>query len=261
MSDGLLSIRLDRLNVPVETLRRQSHPATDRRLKQSLEEHGVLVPLIVSRLGRGEFAVWDGTRRVRLLRELGLPGSALVPAVLGRGQDAESVVVQINVNQTRERLSALAEAEALRQLVKDHGWTQEQAGAAILKTKSWVSKVLKIWKLPKRVLADVSAGRIAFAHAMVLTRYLNQPKILAALHKEALKGATATLQLSAMGRRMEKEGPGAARRYAPKKYPIGAKSWVRIEPLQRGFRAEVHVNDGDDAQAAIAALVKVLGKL
>lgn len=54
MPSDLLQVRLDKLNVPAETLRQSSHPATDRRLRQSLETNGVLVPLIVSRLGRGE---------------------------------------------------------------------------------------------------------------------------------------------------------------------------------------------------------------
>ncbi len=260
MPSDLLQIRLDKLNVPAETLRQSSHPATDRRLRQSLETNGVLVPLIVSRLGRGEYAVWDGTRRVRLLREIGLPGSTVVPAVLGKGSDADSVIVQVNVNQTRERLSSLAEAEALRQLVRDHGWTQEQAGAAILKTRSWVSKVLKIWKLPKSVLSDLRAGKVAMSHAMVLTRYLEQPKILAALHKEAKAGNISKERLSALGRRMEKDGLVAGRKMAPKRHSLGPKSWARIEPLQKGVRVEIHLNEGDDGKAAIAALVKVLGR-
>ena len=40
----------------------------------------------------------------------------------------------------------------------------------------------------------------------------------------------------------------------------GGIPWARIEPLQKGVRVEVHLNEADDSKAAIAALVKVLGK-
>lgn len=58
---------------------------------------------------------------------------------------------------------------------------------------------------------------------MELTRYLENPKILAALHKEALKGNIATLPLGALGQRMEKEGLAVGRKRAPAKHPIGER--------------------------------------
>ncbi len=138
------TIRLDKLNITAETLRQSSNPAADKKLKESLKEHGVLVPLVITELGRGEYSVWDGTRRVKNLRELGSPGSTELPALLAKGDDDQAVVAQVNINQTRERLSDLAEAEGLRQLVKDHGWKQVKAAKFLLKTESWASQILPI---------------------------------------------------------------------------------------------------------------------
>jgi ParB family transcriptional regulator, chromosome partitioning protein len=258
MQPSLLMIRLDKLNIPTATLRQNSNPVTNERLKRSLKENGVLVPLIVHPIGRGEYDIWDGTRRVRMLRELGFAGDTLCPAILAEGSEATSVVVQMNVNQTRERLSSMAEAEALRQLIDDHGWTQSQAGAAILKTRNWVSMVLTIWRLPKSILGDLRSGRIAVSHGIVLARFVDQPRILSALHKAVLAGNLSKQSLRALALRMEQEGTTAAMKYAPKKHSIGSKSWVRIEPLQRGFRAEIHFSDADTVSAVLKQLTEVV---
>ncbi len=57
MSYQLKEIRLDKLNIPVETLRKSSFPANDKRLRASIEKYGLLVPLIVIELGKGEHSV------------------------------------------------------------------------------------------------------------------------------------------------------------------------------------------------------------
>ena len=57
MSYELKQIRLDKLNIPTETLRKSSFPANDIKLKTSIEAYGVIVPLIVTELGKGEYSV------------------------------------------------------------------------------------------------------------------------------------------------------------------------------------------------------------
>ena len=75
MSYQLKEIRLDKLNIPTETLRKSSFPANDEKLKKSIESHGLFVPLIVTELGKGEYSVSppvpsDGTRRVKVLKTI-----------------------------------------------------------------------------------------------------------------------------------------------------------------------------------------------
>ncbi len=111
MSYQLKQIRLDKLNIPAETLRKSSFPAKDKKLKESIENYGVIVPLIVTELSKGEYSVWDGTRRTKVLKEMGKAGSFTVPALVTKGTDKESVFFQMNINQNRERLNSFAEAK------------------------------------------------------------------------------------------------------------------------------------------------------
>ena len=131
MSYQLKQIRLDKLNIPTETLRKSSFPANDKKLKESIESYGVIVPLIVTELGKGEYSVWDGTRRTKVLKSMGKAGFFTVPALVTKGTDVDSVIAQMNINQNRERLNSFAEAEALRQLVVDHKMTHGEAAEKI----------------------------------------------------------------------------------------------------------------------------------
>ena len=61
MNQDMRKLRIDKLNIPAETLRKVVNPHSDELLRNSISEHGIFVPLIVAHLGSGEFAVWDGT--------------------------------------------------------------------------------------------------------------------------------------------------------------------------------------------------------
>jgi len=257
----LKTLRLDQLNIPAETLRQSSTPAADKQLKESIEANGILAPFVVTKLGKDEYAVWDGTRRTRNLRELGFAGNTPVPALIAQGGDSESVIHQININQARERLSEMAEAEALRQLVKDHNWSQIDASRKLLKSKAWASKIMKVWSLPKEILKELRNGNLHLSHCMVMAKYVEKPKIMEMLFKEALNSVISREQLTALGKAVESDGIATAKKRKPKKYKFTSESWARTEPLQKGDRIEVHIQAGDDKAKIKAELIKIIDAL
>ena len=164
---------------------------------------------------------------------MGKAGSFTVPALVTKGTDKESVFLQMNINQNRERLNSFAEAEALRQLVVDHGMAIGEAGKKLLKSNSWATKVLKVFDLPKNILSDFNEGKIILSQAIVLSKYADKPKVLKLLYKEALQGISAD-NLKALALKSESLSGRDLERYKPKLYKAGQKSWVRVKPLQRG---------------------------
>ena len=260
MSYQFKEIRLDKLNIPTETLRKSSFPENDRKLRESIESHGLLVPLIVTKLGRGEYSVWDGTRRTRALKTMGKDGSFKVPALVTSGSDEESVLAQMNINQNRERLNTFAEAEGLRQLVVDHKMAIGEAGKKLLKSSSWATKVLKIFSLPKNILADFHKGKIILSQAIVLAKYAHKPKILQLLHIDALKGISAD-NLKALALKSENLSGKDLELYKPKLYRAGQKSWIRLKPLQRGVNFKIHLEQGDDPNKLVKELQTIIKRL
>jgi len=269
MGNLFKEIPLHRLNIPTETLRQSSSRAGDESLKNSLMQHGVLSPLVVTGLGEKEvggkrvteYAVWDGTRRTRLLRELNLPTTTKVPCMIVEGDDRESLVHQVNINNTRERLSEFAEAEALRQLVDDHGMKQVEAATKLMKSKQWASDVMKVWSLPGDVLGKVRCGDIPISHAMVLSNYINQPAVLKILVAESLSGDVSRDKLKALAVRCEQFGVKNGLASKPRIHTFGKSSKIRVEPLQKGMRIELRIDDSDDIQQAVVEIKSILSKL
>lgn len=265
MGHTFKEIPLHRLNIPTETLRRSSTNAGDETLKKSLQKFGVLSPLVVTELGsRGdntEYAVWDGTRRTRLLRDLNTPTTVKLPCMVVEGDDRESLVRQVNINNARERLSEFAEAEALRQLVSDHGMKQVEAAEQLMKSKSWASAVMKVWGLPLDILSKVRKGEVALTHAMIISDYQDFPEIQKVLLEYSLSGEVSTAKLKAIGLRAKNDGLSKARKLKPQNHDFGKKSSLRVEPMQQSLRFEVRLNDEDSIDEAIETLKKIAGKV
>lgn len=254
-----LSVRLDQINVPAENPRDSYAPAALKRLKASIETHGFLVPLIVRRMG-DEFALVDGFTRIGLARELGWPADAAVPiAVLG-GDDRSTLVAAVVINQDRQRLSKLSEWRALRGL-RAKGMSPSEAGAALGKSRTWASTLQKLDELPGEVRAAIEAGEVELSHGLVMADYVDQPRILDELVQQSRKGQASTRTLRRIGETATSEGITAARRVVPKKTPLSAKSWVRVEPVSRGTRFELHLATGDDPEQVLAKLAAEIARV
>ena len=202
----------------------------------------------------------DGTRRIKALKDMGTAGFFKVPALVTKGSDEESVLAQMSINQNRERLNSFAEAEALRQLVVDHGMSIGEAGKKLLKSSSWATKVLKVFDLPKDILAGFNEGKIILSQAIVLSKYVDKPKILKLLYKEALQGISAG-NLKALALKSENLSSKDLELYKPKLYKAGKKSWVRVKPLQRGVSFNIHLEQGDDPDKLIKKFQKIISQL
>ncbi|MCH8903192.1 MAG: ParB/RepB/Spo0J family partition protein [Bacteroidetes bacterium] len=261
MNVDMKQIRLDKLNIPAESLRKFKNPGSDELLKKSIDQHGIFVPLIVSLLGKGEYAVWDGTRRLRMLQELGKPGSFRIASIIMQGGDTEALIAQININQIRERLSLLAEASALKQLVEDQLLSLSEAARKLLKSRSWATDVMKVWTLPKQIVANLLKGRLGLSHTKVIARYMDKPKIMNLLYKEALKGNIAHNRLSSLGIIAEKNGVLKAGKLKPRRIKISKKSWLRVEPLNEGVRVELHLHEEDSTTAAVTKITEFLNNV
>jgi len=253
-------LRLDQINVPTENPRDSYTPAGYRKLKASLERHGMLVPVIVRASGEGEYALVDGNTRIQVARELGWSGDHEVPAAVITGDDQSSLVAGVVINQDRERLSRLSEFRAVRTLV-GKGMKQQDAAAALGKTPSWASNLARIDDLAPTVQAEVQAGKLSISHAIRIAKFASQPAIVEMLVAEAKKGKTSGSMLTEMGNTAAASGVKAAKALAPKKTAISEDSWVRIEPVRGALRAELHLASGDDIDDALAKVKAALEKV
>lgn len=161
----------DRL-VPIEYISR--NPRNPRRyfdeaelqdLAASIRQHGIVQPVVVRTLASNQFEIIAGERRWRAAQ---LAGFTEVPVIVRDVDDRTALEIAIVENVQRADLNPLEEALGYEQLISDHGYTQNDLGEIIGKSRSHVANSLRLLKLPDQVKDYLADGSLSAGHARAL---------------------------------------------------------------------------------------------
>src|SRR6266511_1550444 len=133
-------------------------------LAVSLNQTGVLQPVVVRRLGHG-YQLIVGERRWRAAK---LAGLTRIPAIVREATDAQSLELALVENLLREDLNPMEEAEAYQRLLAEFGWTQEELAQRVGRDRSSIANCLRMLKLPALIQADLRGGQLTMGHARAL---------------------------------------------------------------------------------------------
>lgn len=165
------NINADRL-VPIENITR--NPRNPRRhfdegelqdLASSIRQHGIVQPVVVRSLASNQFEIIAGERRWRAAQ---LAGLVEVPVIVRDVDDRTALEIAIVENVQRSDLNPLEEALGYEQLIAEHGYTQNDLGDIIGKSRSHVANSLRLLKLPSPVRDMLSSGTLSAGHARAL---------------------------------------------------------------------------------------------
>ena len=135
------------------------------QLADSILAHGVIQPVVVREIGLGEYELIAGERRWRAARKAGLTE---IPAVVRAVPDEAALAIALIENIQREQLNALEEAHGIQRLIDEFGMTHERAAAALGRSRSAVSNLLRLLHLAEPVQDLVYAGKLDMGHARAL---------------------------------------------------------------------------------------------
>ncbi len=140
-------------------------PQALQELKASIAERGLVQPITVRRFD-GRYQLIAGERRLRAVRELGLP---TIPAyVLDVQSDEEMLELSIIENIHREDLNPLEVARGYQRLIDACNLTQEAVAQKVGKDRSTVANFLRLLKLPRRIQESLASGELSMGHARAL---------------------------------------------------------------------------------------------
>ncbi len=137
-------------------------------LADSIRQHGVIQPLILTRsqpAGPAPYQLIAGERRWRAAR---LAGMAAVPAVVREASSQEQLELALVENLQRSDLNALEEAAAYHSLVSDFGLTQEAVAARVGRSRVAVANILRLLRLTGPVKELLLSGALTEGHARAL---------------------------------------------------------------------------------------------
>lgn len=150
----------------IEPDRDQPRKAFDEQalgeLSKSIQEHGVLQPIMVRPNPTGGYKIVAGERRWRAARQAGLTE---IPVVIREVTDAEAMELALIENLQREDLDPVEEALGYKQLMERCNLTQEQAAEKLARSRSAVANSLRILSLPEDVIEMLKDGTLSAGHA------------------------------------------------------------------------------------------------
>jgi len=142
-------------------------------LAASIKEYGIVQPIIVKKSIKG-YELVAGERRTKAAR---LAGLTTIPAIIKDFNDQDMMEIALIENIQRENLNPIEEAESYANIIKLRGFTQEEFAEKFGKSRSYVTNILGLLKLPEKVKDLVSAKKITMGHARVLSKIDSEDKV------------------------------------------------------------------------------------
>jgi ParB family transcriptional regulator, chromosome partitioning protein len=249
------------INLPVAQIRPNPQqprqyfdPQRLQELAHSIEQQGVIQPIVVRRRADG-FELMAGERRLRAAQ---MAGFERIPALVKKADDREALEVALLENLQREDLNPMEEARAYQRLQSVFQLRQEEVAQRVGKDRSSVANMLRLLKLPPALQADIEAGRLSMGHAralLALTSAAEQQRLRDQVIVEGLSVRDTEARVRVHKRRatapLSKSSQLVAVEQTLHQY-LGAR--VAIKPGRRRGKIEITYQGEEDLQRLLTLL-------
>ncbi|HFD12835.1 MAG TPA: ParB/RepB/Spo0J family partition protein [Crenotrichaceae bacterium] len=158
--------------VPIEYLQPGRYqPRTDidpenlQELANSIEQHGIVQPVVIRQLAKNRYEIIAGERRWRAAQLAGLHEIPVITRVLS---DQDALAIALIENIQREDLNVMEEAEAYQRLSQEFSITHQQIAQVVGKSRAAVSNTLRLMELHSSVQTLLRNKTIDMGHARAL---------------------------------------------------------------------------------------------
>jgi ParB family transcriptional regulator, chromosome partitioning protein len=163
---GLANIPIEQISPNPYQPRRTFNDASIEELSNSVREHGIIQPLVVTKVGDNKYRLIAGERRFRAAQKAELK---FVPVVIKETMtDSDTLQVALIENIQREDLNPIEEAYAYHQLHEEFNLTQEEISKRVGKERSTVANFLRLLRLPDPVKKLLASGQLSMGHARAI---------------------------------------------------------------------------------------------
>ncbi|MCC7365731.1 MAG: ParB/RepB/Spo0J family partition protein [Dehalococcoidia bacterium] len=240
-------------------------PEKLRELADSIREHGIIQPLVVSRDDSNGYRLIAGERRLQAAR---LSGLDRVPVIIREAEESELLELALVENIQRADLNPIEEAMAYRRLTDEYGLTQEEAAKRVGKNRVTVANSLRLLQLEPEIRRSLVAGEITEGHARAL---LGLPDARARMNawREVVKRRMSVRDTEAHVRKSLAESPATAntpgaqtaRRDATiadieSRLQRALSTRVSVLPQKKGARILIECYSAEEFEGVVAAILR-----
>jgi len=211
---------------------------TLEELASSIQEVGLLQPVVVRRVMPGRYELIMGERRWRACQQAGLEH---IPAIVRGTPDDELLREALMENLHREQLNPLEEAAAYQQLLDDFGATHDELARKVGRSRPHISNTIRLLQLPPAVQRRVAAGVLSAGHARALLAVTDPHEQERLAHRVVAEGLSvrAVEEIVALGGDQQ-----AKPRRAAEKQPVAPALTELANRLSDAFDTRVKVELG-----------------
>lgn len=157
--------------------RSEIKPETLVEIADSIREHGVIEPLLVTKKSENSYELIAGERRWRAAK---LAGMESIPVVVKESSPQEMLELAIIENVQRADLNALEEAMAFEQLRTMFDLTHDQIAKRVGLSRPAIANKIRLLTLPEEIKKALLENRISEGHARALLGLNNSDTLIAA---------------------------------------------------------------------------------
>ncbi|TYR37022.1 ParB/RepB/Spo0J family partition protein [Sphingobacterium phlebotomi] len=206
-----------------------------QELSESIKTQGLIQPITVRQVGKNEYQLISGERRLRAAKLAGIDD---IPAYVRTANDQQMLEMALIENIQRENLNAIEVALSFQRMIEECNLKQEELGERVSKNRSTVTNYLRLLKLPPVIQAGIRDGQISMGHARALINVGEVEKQLY-VYQEIIDKGLSVRMAEILVRNIQQQNK-------PKKNPVGKQldfQYQKIEDdLASRFSTRVKLN-------------------
>lgn len=230
-----------------------------RELSESIQEHGVLQPLLVRKHGNG-YEIIAGERRYQASK---LAGLEELPVIIKEVNDEEMLALALIENLQRSDLNPVEEAKGYRQLIDASGMTQEALSKAVSKSRSAITNSLRLLDLPEVVQQMIFEGKLTAGHARAILAVPYEDARIRLAEKVVAEGLSVRATENLAPLFSAEETPKTSRPATPQSFKKAARvlrqvfnTNVRVKSSRGKNKIEIEFKDEEELSRILGEMIQ-----
>ncbi len=196
----ILHLSLDKIITNPSQPRKHFDEVALNELSISIQNQGILQPLLVEKVENDKYSIIAGERRYRAAKIANL---SVVPVIVKDFSEIERLEVALIENIQRENLNSLEEAQAYSYLINESGLTQEELAKRVGKSRSSIANSIRLLQLNDKMKRSLEDGTISAGHARALLSLIN-PADRKILENKLLNGSLSVRDAEKIAKNLNK---------------------------------------------------------
>lgn len=230
-----------------------------RQLADSIKQHGIVQPLVVTPATDGKYTIIAGERRWRAAN---LAGLTKVPALVRSAKELEQLEIALIENVQRVDLSPIEQARSIERLHQQFNVTYDAIAERLGKAPSTINNIVRLLQLPKPAFDALAQGKITEGHARSILALKDEPESQEALLAGIIQNEWSVRQAERYVTSVKsgvKEKAAVHERVnteTPRTKQLGArlKTPVHIRRMAKGGRLEITFTSDNELERILTLL-------